>query len=487
MNKLKRIFAISLIVIFVFFTSACTNSSSHKNNDNTSRTENKNNTQKEKNDNKNDSSSTDTLDNNLSEQIETKINDIFTLIDTREFTKLYPSFTEQFKSQVSKEQFVSLFEQSFSNLSKLKRIESIRPDKINGQEVYHVKTNFEKEDIPFLIAFDNDGLISALVIDSTVQDANSSRVDNDSNTLIEEMAITIGASPWELPGKLTLPKDDKSTKSPAVILVHGSGPNDMDESIGPNKVFKDIAHGLSEQGVAVLRYNKRNNVYTMPKSYTAQELVIDDVLEAYKYLSSHPSIDKSRIYVAGHSLGGWLIPRIAKQLPEAAGFISLAGPTRTFSQTLNEQLDYLLSLDINKSEQAQSALNMMKDQINNLETGNLSDNAFENLLAHPKDFWIDLNGYIAADEYKSINQPLLVLQGEMDYQVSMKDFEAWKTALSYRDNVTFKSYGRLTHLFTESNSKTELSTPSDYSVATHVSPEVMKDITEWINSLKQMK
>ncbi|MCM1988567.1 DUF3887 domain-containing protein [Oceanirhabdus seepicola] len=485
MNRSKMVFTILLLVIFVSSISACTNSSSVINENNTSNAvenvnTNKNTSPKEEKE----SSSNDTLENNVSEEIEIKINDIFILINNREYDKLYPSFTEQFRSQVSKEQFVTLFEQSFNNLSKLKGIESIIPDKITGQEVYHVKVNFEKEDIPFLIAFDKDGLITALVVDNTIQDDESSKDDTDSNPLIEEITITIGTSPWELPGKLTLPKDDRTTKLPAVILVHGSGPNDMDETIGPNKVFRDIAHGLSEQGVAVLRYNKRNRVYSMPESYTAQELVIEDVLEAYKYLSAHPSIDKSKIYVAGHSLGGWLIPKIAKQLPEGAGFISLAGPTRAFSVTIKEQLDYLLSLELNKSEQAQKALNMMKEQTNNLETGNLSDNAFENLLAHPKDFWLDLEGYIAANEYKSITQPLLVLQGEMDYQVSMKDFEAWKSILSYRNDVTFKSYSNLTHLFMESNSKTELSTPSDYSVATHVSPELMKDIVEWINSLK---
>ncbi|WBW99185.1 alpha/beta fold hydrolase [Oceanirhabdus sp. W0125-5] len=475
MNRLKKILTVMILIIFVSITTACTNSSSVDNDNNKSSTVEKTETNKNNSIKDNSKEKSETID------IEKEIKNIFTLIDNREYAKLYNTFSEQVRNQVTEEQLVALLKQSFNNLSKLKGIESIFPDKINGQEVFHVKVNFEKEDIPYLIAFDKDGLITALVLDTTIQEDNSS---TETNSSITETEITIGNSPWELPGKLTLPKDESTTKFPAVILVHGSGPNDMDETIGPNKVFKDIAHGLSENGIAVLRYNKRNNVYTMPESYTSKELVIDDVLEAYKYLSTHSSIDKNRIYVAGHSLGGWLIPRIAKQLPEGAGFISLAGPTRAFSETINEQLDYLLSLDINKNEQTQKALNMMKEQTNNLERGNLSDNAYENLLAHPKDFWLELEGYIAADEYKAIPQPLLVLQGEMDYQVSMKDFEVWKTILSYRDDVTFKSYSKLTHLFMESSSETELSTPSDYAVAAHVSPEVIEDIAKWITNLK---
>ncbi len=44
---------------------------------------------------------------------------------------------------------------------------------------------------------------------------------------------------------------------PAAVMVQGSGPNDRDETIGPNKPFRDIAEGLSSDGIAVLRYDKR--------------------------------------------------------------------------------------------------------------------------------------------------------------------------------------------------------------------------------------
>lgn len=55
-----------------------------------------------------------------------------------------------------------------------------------------------------------------------------------------------------MPGTLTLPVGKK--KAPVEILVHGSGPQDRDETVGPNKPFRDLAWGLAERGIATVRY-----------------------------------------------------------------------------------------------------------------------------------------------------------------------------------------------------------------------------------------
>ena len=73
---------------------------------------------------------------------------------------------------------------------------------------------------------------------------------------IDEVDVTVGASGWALPGKLTFPKGVRPY--PVVVLVHGSGPHDMDETLGPNRPFKDLALGLASAGIAVLRYDKRS-------------------------------------------------------------------------------------------------------------------------------------------------------------------------------------------------------------------------------------
>ncbi|MBD2039612.1 hypothetical protein [Microcoleus sp. FACHB-672] len=72
---------------------------------------------------------------------------------------------------------------------------------------------------------------------------------------------------------------------------------------------------------------------------------------------------------------------------------------------------------------------------------------------------------------------MLILQKERDYQVTMEDFQGWQQALSSRQNVTFKSYPQLNHLFIEGMGK---SVPAEYQNAGYVAEPVINDIAEWI-------
>ena len=90
---------------------------------------------------------------------------------------------------------------------------------------------------------------------------------------------------------------------------------------------------LASRGVAVLRYEKRTKEYAFALAasgadITVKEESIDDAVAAVALLRKTPGIAPKRVFVLGHSLGGYLIPRIARQAPAAAGFIILAGPTR---------------------------------------------------------------------------------------------------------------------------------------------------------------
>jgi fermentation-respiration switch protein FrsA (DUF1100 family) len=71
---------------------------------------------------------------------------------------------------------------------------------------------------------------------------------------------------------------------------------------------------------------------------------------------------------------------------------------------------------------------------------------------------------------------MLILQGERDYQVTMRDFALWKAALGERKNVTLRSYAKLNHLFTAGEGK---STPAEYASG-HVDAPVVEDIARWI-------
>ena len=74
---------------------------------------------------------------------------------------------------------------------------------------------------------------------------------------------------------------------------------------------------------------------------------------------------------------------------------------------------------------------------------------------------------------------MLILQGERDYQVSLKDFDLWKAALGRRKDVTLKTYPTLNHLFVAGEGKSK---PAEYSQPGHVAPEVIDDIVKFVTS-----
>ena len=116
----------------------------------------------------------------------------------------------------------------------------------------------------------------------------------ETGSLTEE-AVSIGDP--ALPGTLTLP-EGAASPLPAVVLLHGSGPNDRDESIGQTKMFRDLAEMLAEKGIAVLRYDKRTLIYGSRytaedlKTFTVDDESIQDAVAAANLLRSDPRIGK---------------------------------------------------------------------------------------------------------------------------------------------------------------------------------------------------
>jgi dienelactone hydrolase len=260
---------------------------------------------------------------------------------------------------------------------------------------------------------------------------------------------------------------------PVVVLVHGSGPNDRDETIAANKPFKDLAQGLASRGVAVLRYDKRTRVHPelLPPLFTVKDEVVDDVREAVSFVAALPAIDRQRIIVAGHSLGGTLAPRIAAQDSRVTGLIMLAGATRAMEDAALDQLRYLGMSD--------SMVSAAEASARQIRSPDLTAGTIVNFLGAkiPGSYWLDLRGYHPAEVAASLQIRMLVLQGQRDYQVIMADFEGWSNALRGRSNVTLKLYPSLNHLFI---ADTGPSKPEEYLRAGHVAEDVVRDIAEWI-------
>jgi dienelactone hydrolase len=212
---------------------------------------------------------------------------------------------------------------------------------------------------------------------------------------------------------------------------------------------------------------------------TVKEETIDDAIAAVETLAAHKRIDPKRIFVLGHSLGGMLVPRIGKAKESIAGFVILAGSTRPLEDLIVEQTEYLASLAGKLSDEDQKKVDELKRQAARVKSPDLSAETPSGELPFgaPANYWLDLRGYEPAVEAKSLQKPMLVLQGERDYQTTMVDFANWKKALASRDDVRLVSYPKLNHLFIEGQGK---SRPEEYAKPGNVAAEVVDDIARWI-------
>lgn len=345
-------------------------------------------------------------------------------------------------------------------------------------DILFVTCKFELASLDVKVVFDKEARVTGLFFLPATHRAAYRPPSYVDEAAYREIEVTFGSEPWLMAGTLSLPKD--ASPSAAVILVHGSGPNDRDETVGANRPFKDLAGGLASKGVVVLRYDKRTKTYgkSLPKDVTVQEETIDDVVAAAQWLESRPEVDRRRVFVLGHSLGGYLVPKIAEadSSRRIAGFVIMAGNARPLEDLVIQQTQYLLGLDGQISEEEQQSIDAIRTQVAQVKAIESQPDSLSFFGASAA-YWRALAGYLPDQEAKLVTRPMFILQGERDYQVTMEDFARWKSALADRSDVRFKSYPALNHLMMAGAGP---SAPAEYDVAGHVSAEVIEDLVRWI-------
>jgi uncharacterized protein len=302
-----------------------------------------------------------------------------------------------------------------------------------------------------------------------------------------EREVTVGSAPWALPGTLSMPTG--SGPFPAVVLVAGSGPQDRDATIGPNAPLRDLAWGLASNGIAVLRYDKRTKAHgtqmaSAIETVTVREEVTDDAVAAIDLLRATPGIDPERVFLAGHSLGGYLAPRIAADASgRLAGIALLEANARPLQRLFEEQMAYLASDAGGANPSAQAMLAALPAQVALVESADLGPEtpASSLPLGIPAAYWLDLRGYDPAATARDLSIPMFITQGGRDYQVPPAELAAWRTGLGDRAGVTVREYPSLNHLLLAG---TGPSRPAEYAQPGHVAPELVADLAAWVNGTR---
>jgi len=234
-----------------------------------------------------------------------------------------------------------------------------------------------------------------------------------------ETGIILNTATGEIKGTLTMPGTPQPV--PLVFIIAGSGPTDRNGNSPPalknsSNCYKLLAEELRKKGIASVRYDKRGIGASTAAGKKEHDLRFEDYVTDAREWISQLSQDKrfSRVIVAGHSEGS-LIGMIACAGSGAKGYASIAGSGRPADQILREQFS---SLPKEINEQIIPLLETLKKG-DTLATVPEAMNSFFRSSLQP--YLISWFRYDPQAEIKKLTIPILILQGEMDIQVSSDD------------------------------------------------------------------
>jgi predicted esterase len=302
-----------------------------------------------------------------------------------------------------------------------------------------------------------------------------------------ENRYEFGKEGWKINGTLSYPRDQK--KHPLVIIIHESGPMDRDGSTGSSMIYRDLAWGLSTQGICVFRYDKRSNVHGgklfmeayKGNDYTPYDEIVEDVFSAIELMKKNPHVDSNQIILVGHGQGGMMAPLIVKTA-HVKGMVLLAANARPLQDMMIEQMNYLYpegTMTLNQYNEKRDIIHRATyAKRKKLPVNTPTDSLPFGVRAG---YWNYLNKYNQLKDFGKLTLPTLVLQGERDYQVTMTDYHLWEKVAKKRKGPTqFISYRALNHLFIPGEGR---SSREEYQVPGNLDGKVVNDILEWINSL----
>ncbi|HAI21374.1 MAG TPA: hypothetical protein DCM14_05710 [Clostridiales bacterium UBA8153] len=407
-----------------------------------------------------------------------------TLMATGRHTEAIAMMNSRMRSAIPVPRLGELWSELTARLGTHRSIPHSRYAQEAGFAVAYVTVRFAAAELEVKVVLDGAGKVAGLWFGRPVTGTYTPPAYADTG-LFTETELVVESGRWRLPATLSMPRGNGPF--PALVLVHGSGPHDRDGSVGPNRPFQDLAWGLASRGVAVLRYDKRTLAYRSElqvsdlAGFTVDQESVDDAVAAVARLRSTGRVDPDRVFVLGHSLGGMLAPRIAERLGAGdrggppAGLILLAAPARDLLKLVTEQAGYLAALDGTVTAAEAAELRQLALQVEAIRLGNFQPG--QPVLGAHQAYWAHLLAYNQLETARRLDLPMLILQGERDYQVTMVDFALWREAVGARPTVTLRSYPALNHLFMAGEGPPN---PAEYDRAGNVAREVVETIASWL-------
>lgn len=426
---------------------------------------------------------------NAAEEISIKKpKEIIEYFQSGEVEAVYSQFDSSMSKVLTPPRLAPIWRQLTSNYGEFKGYGKQDSNSVDENLITNTDLNFEKAVINFMLSFDNktnkiSGMYiteqEKIVIKDTVNIDLPSYIDTNS---FKETKIII-KDIFDLDGKLSVP--NKYVKDIIFVLVHGSGPQDMDGSFGKHKFFENLAWGFASKGFGVVRYNKLTLQHGSALVREKPKMTQDDeynnsILGSIDFIKMNSQLKDKKIFLIGHSQGASAITSFANN-KDISGLILLSGSPQKLYDIYTTQLEYIFNLE--------DGLNKSETKI--LEEHKLKVDYFQKNKSRfiPKDslplelnyeYLVHLDNFNPIENLKNTEKPTLIVSGGNDYQVTIKDFELWKKGLQNNANIKFELIENVNHIYGEID---KMSIPSDYRIYRPITSKLFEDIIKWINNL----
>ncbi len=415
------------------------------------------------------------------------------------YSALLKSCSEEFRRQIDANAMSNLMAQVSTQFGPLKSIALMQQQTAQGMEQFSYKALFEKDSLLLTLAVKGKTIMGLFL--KPLEPVNTYRKPAyGSGFQLSQKEFTHGVPGYPLDGQLMWPARFDETRLPVCILIHGSGPSDMDESIGPNKVFMDLALGLCKYGIGSLRYNKRTFQHRgifKDGIITLREETIDDVLAMVDYARKQNWVDTNRIYLVGHSQGAIAAPSIMARDPRIAGVVLLCGSAEPLTAILRYQLGWLDSMQRGK------VLSTTRESQQLLDSFRMQDwlraqDAKRLVMGAPLSWWVEVDTVFKPEYLHLRGKRSLVINADKDYQIPPAFFASLQAACaagvieedtlsdpnylsigrSMVSRCQARIYPELNHLMMVSDGTMK---PSEYRrTGMHVDEQLIRDVADWL-------
>ena len=295
--------------------------------------------------------------------------------------------------------------------------------------------------------------------------------------------VRVPANGFTLAATVSKPAAPADDRLPAIVLVGASGPTDRDETMFGIPIFGQLANALADAGFLVVRYDKRGAGQSGGRVEAATlDDYADDLRAVVKFTSDRKDVDRKRFAVVGHSEGGSVAMLTASREKRVAALVLVAAIGVTGADHNLYQVTHALERSNKPESERQSTIDLQKRIQKAVLTGSGWDGVAPAVRRQAETpLFHSLLAFDPAKVMPDVDQPLLILQGELDTQVPPSNadrLEALAKARGKSRTVDVVRMPGINHLLVPATT----GEVDEYARLTdrRVSPTAAESITGWL-------